>query len=54
MGSRRRRSQTLVSYNIQSIPTYFIIDRNNQLQKRDVQIQDLDAEIQHWLGQGVQ
>ena len=37
-----------------SIPTYFIIDRNNQLQKRDVQIQDLDAEIQHWLGQGVQ
>ena len=47
-------SQTLVSYNIQSIPTYFIIDRNNQLQKRDVQIQDLDAEIQHWLGQRVQ
>lgn len=47
-------SQTLVSYNIQSIPTYFIIDRNNQLQKRDVQIQDLDAEIQHWLGQGMQ
>ena len=47
-------SQTLVSYNIQSIPTYFIIDRANKLQKRDVQIQDLDAEIQHWLGQPAQ
>ena len=45
------QSQTLVSYNIQNIPTYFIIDRNNQLQKRDVQISDLDAEIQHWLNQ---
>ena len=47
-------SRTLVSYNIQSIPTYFIIDRANKLQKRDVQIQDLDAEIQHWLGQPAQ
>lgn len=47
-------SQTLVNYNIQSLPTYFIIDRNNQLQKRDVQIQNLDAEIQHWLGQAAE
>lgn len=45
------QSQTLVSYNIQSIPTYFIIDRSNKLQKRDVQIADLEAEIQHWLSQ---
>lgn len=39
------RSENLVKYNIQSIPTFFLIDRNNVLQKRDLQIQDIDAEI---------
>lgn len=39
----------LVNYNVQNIPTYFIIDKNNTLQKRDVQIKDLDAEIRSWL-----
>lgn len=34
-----------VQYNVQSLPTFFIIDRNNVLQKRDVQIKDIDAEI---------
>lgn len=43
-------SQTLVAYNVQSIPTFFIIDRNNALQKRDSQIKDLDAEISSLLG----
>lgn len=35
----------LTQYNVQSLPTFFTIDRNNVLQKRDAQIQDLDAEI---------
>ena len=39
------RSENLVKYNIQSIPTFFLIDRNNVLQKRDLQIKDIDAEI---------
>lgn len=36
-------------YNVQSVPTFFIIDKNNVLQKRDVQIKDLDAEIKSLL-----
>lgn len=38
-------SQYASMYNVQSVPTFFLIDRNNVLQKRDVQIKDLDAEI---------
>lgn len=36
-------------YNVQSIPTFFLIDKNNTLQKRDVQIRDIDKEIQSLL-----
>ena len=36
-------------YNIQSIPTFFLIDRSNALHKRDVQISDVDAEIKSLL-----
>lgn len=43
------QNDVLVNYNVRSIPTYFIIDRNNTLQKRDVQIKDLDAEIRSLL-----
>lgn len=32
-------------YNVRDIPTYFLIDKNNVLQKRNVQIKDIDAEI---------
>ena len=32
-------------YNVRDIPTYFLIDKTNVLQKRDVQIKDIDAEI---------
>lgn len=39
----------LTQYNVQSLPTFFTIDRNNVLQKRDAQIQDLDAEIKSLL-----
>ena len=40
------RSAVLSQYNVQTLPTFFLIDRNNTLQKRDAQIKDLDAEIQ--------
>lgn len=36
-------------YNVKDIPTYFLIDKNNVLQKRDVQIKDIDAEIKDLL-----
>lgn len=39
-------SPYLTRYNVQSIPTFFLIDRSNALYKRDAQIKDLDAEIQ--------
>lgn len=42
-------SSYLQSYNIQSIPTFFLIDRSNALYKRDTQIDDIDAEIQSLL-----
>lgn len=38
-------SQTLSLYNVQSIPTFFLITKDNVLYKRDVQIKDVDAEI---------
>jgi peroxiredoxin len=40
------QGQSLQEYNVQTIPTYFLIDRNNVLQKRDVQIKNIDKEIQ--------
>ena len=42
-------SPVLINYNVQSIPTYFLVDRTNTLHKRDLQIKDLDAEIQKLL-----
>lgn len=42
-------SKNMANYNVQNIPTFFLIDKNNVLQKRDVQIKDLDAEIQAML-----
>ncbi len=38
-------SPFLASYNISQIPTFFLIDKNNTLYKRDNQIQNLDEEI---------
>lgn len=37
------------NYNVQSIPTFFLIDRNNILQARDVQIKDIDTAIKNLL-----
>lgn len=39
------QSQNLAAYNVSSIPTFFLIDRNNEVKKRDSQIADIDAEI---------
>ena len=36
-------------YNVQAVPEFFIIDRNNALQKRSTQIDDLEKEIERYL-----
>ena len=46
---RETGDQSLVRYNVQSIPTFFLLDRNGTPQKRDVQIKDLDSEIKSLL-----
>ncbi len=38
-------SEYISRYNVQSIPTFFLIDKTNSLYKRDAQIKDIDAEI---------
>jgi len=43
------QSQQLMLYNIQSIPEFFLIDRDNNLVKRSAQIKDLEAEIKKLL-----
>ncbi|MBQ9651965.1 MAG: DUF4369 domain-containing protein [Prevotella sp.] len=42
-------SDLLIMYNVQRIPTFFLVDRTNTLHKRDTQIEDLDAEIKSLL-----
>ena len=42
-------AQAAAQYNVQSVPTFFLIDKNNVLQKRDAQIKDIDAEIKSLL-----
>jgi peroxiredoxin len=42
-------SQLLRLYNVQTIPDFFIIDRDNNLVKRAAQIKDLEAEIKKLL-----
>ncbi len=43
------QGESLMSYNVQSIPTFFLIDRSNTLQARDAQIKDIDAAIKNLL-----
>ena len=45
------QSDYLMMYNVQSIPTFFLIGRDNVLKKRDIQVKDLDAEITSLLGE---
>ncbi len=42
-------SSNLVQYNVQGLPTYFLISKENAIYKRDAQIKDLDAEIRSLL-----
>ena len=42
-------SRLLQTYNIQGLPTFFLVGRDNIPCKRDAQIKDLDAEIQKLL-----
>ena len=42
-------SNNIVRFNVMDIPTFFLVDRNSSLYKRDAQITDLDAEIQKLL-----
>jgi len=39
------QSEYLRTYNVQSLPTYFLIDRNGDIAKRDAMINDLNKEI---------
>ena len=43
------QSQRIAMYNIQAIPDFFVIDRNNNLVKRAAQIKDLETEIKKLL-----
>ena len=45
------QSQNLALYNVNSLPTFFLIDKTNTLRKRDVQIKDLNAEIEALLNE---
>lgn len=42
-------SEYLMKYNVQEIPTFFLIDRSNSIHKRDAQIKDIDNEIKSLL-----
>jgi hypothetical protein len=42
-------SQLLIQYNVQTLPEFFLIDRQNNLVKRSSQMKDLDAEIKKLL-----
>ncbi len=39
------QSQYLMRYNVSELPTFFLIDRNNALYKRDTQIKNIDDEL---------
>ena len=43
------QSQQLMLYNVQPVPDFFLIDRDNNLVKRAAQIKDLEAEIKKLL-----
>ena len=42
-------SQTLNLYNVQSLPTFFLIGKDNAVKLRDVQVKDIDAAIKSLL-----
>lgn len=46
---RDGEGQSAFSYNVQAVPEFFLIDRQNQLQKRSSQMKDLEEEIKELL-----
>jgi len=46
---RDEQHYSLRSYNVQQVPEFFTIDRNNSLQKRSMQMDDLEQEIKSLL-----
>lgn len=48
------KGQASGTYNVQSVPTYFLLDRNGTPVKRDIQIKDINAEILALLKGGAQ
>lgn len=42
-------SQVLSQYNVQRIPTFFLIGKDNSVKMRDVQVKDIDAAIKSLL-----
>lgn len=38
-------TEAVQNYNVQVVPTFFLLDRNTNVVKRDAQVKDLDAEI---------
>jgi lipoprotein len=45
------QGQSLMSYNVQNVPTFFLLKRDNSVYKRDAQVGNLDAEIASLLKQ---
>lgn len=45
----QEHQNVLTDYNVQQIPTFFLISRDNAVYKRDAQIKDLEAEIRSLL-----
>ena len=38
-------NEILMRYNVQQLPTFFLVDRNSMLYKRDTQMKDFEAEL---------
>ena len=45
----QEHQNVLTDYNVQQIPTFFLISRDNAVYKRDAQVKDLEAEIRSLL-----
>ena len=45
----QEHQNVLADYNVQQIPTFFLISRDNAVYKRDAQVKDLEAEIRSLL-----
>ena len=39
-------TKVLSNYNVQAVPTFFLLDKNVNVVKRDAQMKDVNAEIE--------